>query len=245
MSEISNHVVILNGEQIPAEAMPKHIAIIMDGNGRWAKKRGMPRNLGHRQGAKTFSDIAKHCRDIGISYLTVYTFSTENWSRPKEEVDYLMDLLAEYLADVKKHEKENIRLRFLGDGTPLRADLRKQIDDIESRSAKNDGITVNIALNYGGRDEIVRAARKLAAKGTRPESITEESFSNALDTAGLPDPDILIRPSGELRLSNFLLWQLAYTEFVFMDVLWPDFTPADLNSAILQFTRRERRYGGL
>lgn len=201
--------------------------------------------MGHRQGAKTFSDIAKHCRDLKIPYLTVYTFSTENWSRPKEEVDYLMDLLAEYLGDVEKHEKENIRLCFLGDKGPLRADLKEKIIDIEARSAKNDGITVNLALNYGGRDEIVRAARKLAAKGIRPEDITEELFSSALDTSGIPDPDLLIRPSGEKRLSNFLLWQLAYTEFVFMDVLWPDFTPADLNDAILQYARRSRRYGGL
>lgn len=245
MPDKSTHTVSLNGEQIPVEAMPKHIAIIMDGNGRWAKKRGLPRNMGHRQGAKTFSDIAKYCRDIGISYLTVYTFSTENWIRPKEEVDYLMNLLSEYLNDVKKHEKENIRLCFLGEKGPLREDLKKKISDIEERSAKNDGITINIALNYGGRDEIVRAARKLAAQGMRPEDITEETFSSELDTAAIPDPDLLIRPSGEQRLSNFLLWQLAYTEFVFMDVLWPDFTSADLNDAILQFSRRSRRYGGL
>ena len=245
MPDNPSRMVSLNGVQLPADAMPKHIAIIMDGNGRWAKKRGLPRNMGHRQGAKTFSDIAKYCRDIGIPFLTVYTLSTENWSRPKEEVDYLMNLLSEYLDDVKKHEKENIRLCFLGDKTPLRDDLKKKIIDIEQRSAKNDGITVNLALNYGGRDEIVRAARRLAAQGVRPEDITEETFASALDTAGIPDPDLLIRPSGELRLSNFLLWQSAYTEFVFMDVLWPDFSPADLNDAILQFSRRSRRFGGL
>lgn len=243
MSETARDFVILGEEQIPAGAMPRHIAIIMDGNRRWARLNGKSKNEGHRQGAQVFSDIAKYCRDIGIKYLTVFAFSTENKGRTKDEVDYLMDLLARYLSDVEKHEKENIRLCFLGDKGPLRPDLKAKIMDIEARSAKNNGITVNVALHYGGRDEIVRAVKKLLASGVRQEDITEEVFSDALDTGGIPDPDLLIRPSGELRLSNFLLWQCAYTEFVFMDILWPDFKPADLDRAILQYTRRSRRRG--
>ena len=236
-------------KEISPQALPKHIGIIMDGNGRWAKSRGLPRTAGHRQGAKVFSEIAKYCRDNGIRYLTVYAFSTENWSRPKSEVDAIMNLLAEYLSDVKKHDEENIRLCFLGEKDPLREDLRRQMMDIESRSAKNDGITVNIALNYGGRDEIVRAARRLAQEcldgKLSVQQITEESFSAHLDTSGQPDPDLIIRPSGEQRTSNFLPWQSTYAEYVFMNVLWPDFTAKDLDKAILEYLHRSRRFGGL
>ena len=236
-------------EKVPQEMLPKHIGIIMDGNGRWAKRQGLPRKAGHRQGAKAFSEIAKYCRDIGIQYLTVYAFSTENWSRPKAEVDAIMDLLEEYLADVKKHEEENIRLRFLGEKAPLRENLRRQMAEIEQKSAKNDGITVNIAINYGGRDEIVRAVRALArrcAEGTlSPDEIDEAMFSQALDTGGQPDPDLIIRSSGEMRTSNFLPWQSTYSEYVLMDILWPDFKPADLNRAILEYLQRSRRFGGV
>lgn len=238
-------------DQIPKETLPTHIGIIMDGNGRWAKRRGLPRKMGHRQGAKVFSDIAKYCRDIGIRYLTVYAFSTENWLRPKEEVDAIMDLLSEYLADVKKHqdENENIRLCFLGEKSALREDLRQQIVEIEQQSAKNDGITVNIALNYGGRDEIVRAVRSLSRQCVEgllsPDAIDEALISATLDTGGQPDPDLIIRPSGEKRTSNFLPWQSTYSEYVFMNILWPDFTPADLDQAILEYLQRSRRFGGV
>ena len=236
-------------ENIPREALPKHIGIIMDGNGRWAKRQGMPRKMGHRQGAKVFSDIAKYCRDIGIPYLTVYAFSTENWSRPKDEVDAIMNLLSEYLADIKKHKDENIRLCFLGEKSQLRPDLQTQIADIEERSSKNDGITVNVALNYGGRDEIIRAVRKLAAQcaeGTLdPAQIDEKLLSDTLDTAGQPDPDMIIRSSGEMRTSNFLPWQSTYSEYILMNILWPDFKPADLDRAILEYLQRSRRFGGV
>ena len=236
-------------ENVPKEALPQHIGIIMDGNGRWAKRQGMPRKMGHRQGAKVFSDIAKYCRDIGIPYLTVYAFSTENWSRPKDEVDAIMNLLSEYLADVKKHQEENIRLCFLGERTKLRSDLQEQIADIEERSKNNDGVTVNIALNYGGRDEIIRAVRKLAkqcaAGEIDPDTITESMLSDMLDTSGQPDPDMIIRPSGEKRTSNFLPWQSTYSEFIFMNILWPDFAEADLDAAIAEYHRRNRRFGGV
>ena len=234
---------------VPAQRLPRHIGIIMDGNGRWAKNRGLPRSAGHKPGADTFGRIAKHCRELGIPYLTVYAFSTENWKRPADEVDAIMGLLRQYLRETFKHQEENARLQFLGDRTPLAPDIREMIDKAERGSEGNTGIHLNVALNYGGRDEIVHAARSLArrcvAGELSPEEIDEQRFSDSLYTAGQPDPDLIIRPSGEFRTSNFLPWQAAYAELVFMDVLWPDFTPAHLDEAILQYLHRSRRFGGL
>lgn len=231
------------------EALPRHLGLIMDGNGRWAKKRGLPRSAGHKQGANTFRDIVKYCREIGIEYVTAYTFSTENWKRPKEEIDTIMNLLREYLKETYKFKEENARLCFLGDLTPLDDDLKQMIQEVEEGSRNNTGITVNIAFNYGGRHEIVMAMRKLAQQvqeGTlSPEQIDEQRISNSLYTQGQPDPDLVIRPSGEFRTSNFLLWQSTYAEYVFMDVLWPDFKPAHLDKALLQYAQRSRRFGGI
>lgn len=229
--------------------IPKHIAIILDGNGRWAKKRGLPRNMGHRQGAKALGPVLRHCKQLGIKYLTLYVFSTENWSRPDDEVKGIMELLRQQLKEADKYVGENVRIRILGDASRLDEDIRKSIEDIESRSADNDGLTVSFALNYGGRQEITRAARlaceRLIAEGREPSSLTEQDIESCLYTAGFPEPDIIIRPSGEKRLSNFLLWQCAYSELVFMDILWPDFTPDALDDAIAEFSRRSRRFGGL
>ena len=230
-------------------SVPQHIAIIMDGNGRWAKQRGLPRNAGHRQGAKVFETICDYCQKIGVKYVTAYAFSTENWKRPQNEVDAIMDLLRSYLKEAAKQVKRNVCLRFLGDRTPLAPDLQELIEQAERESAANTGITVCIALNYGGRDEIVYSARALAEKAAKgqldPACIDEGMLAENLYSGGIPDPDLMIRPSGEKRLSNFLLWQLAYAEFVFLDVLWPDFTPADLDEAIRQFQLRNRRFGGI
>jgi len=230
-------------------SVPQHIAIIMDGNGRWAKQRGLPRNAGHRQGAKVFETICDYCQKIGVKYVTAYAFSTENWKRPQNEVDAIMDLLRSYLKEAAKQVKRNVCLRFLGDRTPLVPDLQELIEQAERESAANTGITVCIALNYGGRDEIVHSARALAEKAAKgqldPARIDEGMLAENLYSGGIPDPDLMIRPSGEKRLSNFLLWQLAYAEFVFLDVLWPDFTPADLDEAIRQFQLRNRRFGGI
>lgn len=229
--------------------VPAHIAIIMDGNGRWAKRRGLPRNAGHKQGAKVFQNICDYCRKIGVKYVTAYAFSTENWKRPQNEVDAIMELLRSYLKEASKQTRKDARLLFLGDRTPLADDLQRLMEKVERESANNTGITICIALNYGGRAEIVNSARELAwmaAQGKLdPDSIDESLFESYLYTGGIPDPDLLIRPSGELRLSNFLLWQLAYTEFVFQDVLWPDFTTAHLDQAIDQYTKRNRRFGGI
>ena len=228
---------------------PNHIAIIMDGNGRWAKSRGLSRSAGHREGAKTVERIAEHCRQIGVRYLTLYAFSTENWNRPKEEVDAIFDLLRRYLADIEKRKNDTARMIFLGDRTALAPDIQERMALCERESQNHTGMTLSIAVNYGGRDEILRAARKLAEKAKAgildPAGIDEAAFSRELDTAGQPDPDLVIRPSGEMRLSNFLLWQSAYSELVFMNVLWPDFTPADLDEAILEYHRRNRRFGGV
>ena len=231
------------------ELLPRHLGIIMDGNGRWAKARALPREAGHRAGAKVVREIIRYCAQLGIPYLTVYAFSTENWKRPPHEVEALLDLLRSYLSDVEQYRKENARLRVLGELSPLPGDLQESIRRAEAESAANTGITVNIALNYGGRDEIVHGVRSLArdcAQGKLdPESITEELLSSRLYTAGEPDPDFIIRPSGELRLSNFLLWQSAYAELLFMNVLWPDFTPEHLNYALYQYALRDRRFGGV
>ena len=229
--------------------VPAHIAIIMDGNGRWAKRRGLPRNAGHKQGAKVFQNICDYCRKIGVKYVTAYAFSTENWKRPQNEVNAIMELLRSYLKEASKQTRKDARLLFLGDRTPLADDLQRLMENVERESANNTGITICIALNYGGRAEIVSSARELARMAAQgkldPDRIDESLFESHLYTGGIPDPDLLIRPSGELRLSNFLLWQLAYTEFVFQDVLWPDFTTAHLDQAIDQYTKRNRRFGGI
>ncbi len=228
---------------------PQHIAIIMDGNGRWAKQRGLPRTAGHKAGAETFRRIANYCRTLGVRYLTVYAFSTENWKRSADEISGIMVLLKRYLEEaIRDMEKNHVRFCFFGDLSALSPGLRKLCEDAMSRSAEYHEVQVNFCLNYGGRDEIVRAARAFArqvADGERkPEDLTEGLFSTYLDSAGVPDPELIIRPSGEERISNFLLWQCAYAELVFMNVLWPDFTPTDLDEAISEYHRRNRRFGG-
>ena len=229
--------------------IPRHIAIIMDGNGRWAKKRGLPRTAGHAAGAETFRTIANYCRSIGVEYLTVYAFSTENWKRSQEEISGIMTLLRKYLEEsLRDMEKNQVRFVFFGDTTKLSPDLQELIRKTEERSRRYEGVQVNFCLNYGGRDEIVMAARRFAEDclrgGKKPGELTEEGFSGYLYSAGVPDPELIIRPSGELRTSNFLLWQSVYSEYVFLHVLWPDFTPADLEKSIDEFNRRSRRFGG-
>lgn len=230
--------------------VPEHVAIILDGNGRWAKKRFMPRNYGHAQGSKTVEQICEDAWNLGIKYLTVYAFSTENWSRPQKEVDALMKLLRSYLKDcIKRTTKNNMRVRVIGDKTGLSEDIRNSIEELERVSAVNTGLNFTIAINYGSRDEMrramVRMAKDVEEGKVKSEEITEEVFKGYLDTWEIPDPDLLIRTSGEQRLSNFLLWQLAYTEFVFMEVLWPDFNRNELIRAIRQYNGRERRFGGI
>ena len=230
--------------------VPCHIAIIMDGNGRWAKRRGLPRTAGHAAGAETFRKIANYCRTLGVKYLTVYAFSTENWKRSAEEVSGIMKLLGKYLEEaLQDMEKNHVRFRFFGDLTRLSPALQKLCADAQTRSADYSEVQVNFCLNYGGRDEILKATRRFAeevAAGKRkPEELTEELLSTYLYSAGVPDPELIIRPSGEMRTSNFLLWQSAYSEYVFMDVLWPDFQPKDLDGAIAEYNRRNRRFGGV
>lgn len=229
---------------------PEHIAIIMDGNGRWAKKRGLPRTAGHSAGAESFRRIANYCRSIGVKYLTVYAFSTENWKRSQEEVSGIMKLLGKYLREAMADMgKNHVRFRFFGDLTRLSPDLRDLCLQAENTSSEFDDVQVNFCLNYGGRDEIIRAARRFArdvAEGKqKAEDLSESLFETYLDSAGIPDPELVIRPSGEQRTSNFLPWQSAYSEFVFMDVLWPDFGPDDLDRAISQYHQRNRRFGGV
>ena len=230
-------------------AVPEHIGIIMDGNGRWAKKRFLPRTAGHIKGAEVFQQITRYCQKIGVKALTVYAFSTENWSRPPEEVEAIMNLLRKYLNDADLFKDENIRIRFIGDITALADDLQKEILHIEDYSRNNDGLLLNIAVNYGGRQEIVFAARSLAKDVLEgkisPEDIDENMFNDRVFTNDCPPVDMILRPSGEERISNFLLWQCAYSEFVYMDVLWPDFTPADLDKAIEEYSNRQRRFGGI
>ena len=238
-------------EQLLPEALPTHIAIIMDGNGRWAKKRGLPRYAGHVTGAKVFRTITKHCERRGIRYLTVYAFSTENWKRPPEEVDAIMNLLRQYLKEsLADFKSENIRTRFLGDRAPLAPDICELMAEAEESTAHKTGMCLNIALNYGGRHELTQAmqqmAREVQAGMLSPEDIDEDTVSAHLYTAGQPDPDLILRPSGEHRLSNYLIWQAAYAEYVFMDkILWPDFTPRDLDAALLEYAHRNRRFGGI
>lgn len=228
--------------------IPEHVAIILDGNGRWAKKRGMPRNYGHAQGAKNVEVICRAAYNMGIRYLTVYAFSTENWNRPKEEVDALMKLLNQYMKNCRKTaKKNNMKVRVIGDKSGLSEEIRKDIEALEEATKEYDGLNFTIALNYGGRDELTRAIKKIAASVQRgeldPEDISEETVGASLDTAELPDPDLLIRTSYELRISNYLLWQLAYSEFYFTEVPWPDFDERELQKAVEAYQQRDRRFG--
>ena len=230
--------------------IPQHVAIILDGNGRWAKSKGMPRNYGHTVGAKNVETVCQAAHDMGIKYLTLYAFSTENWNRPDNEVNALMKLLRDYLKTcIKRANKNNMKVRVIGDITGLSEDLQEKIVELEKASKDNTGINFTIALNYGSRDEMVRAMRHMAddlsSGNLSKDEITEEVFNGYLDTKELPDPDLMIRTSGELRLSNFLLWQMAYTEFYFTDVAWPDFNKAELVKAIEKYNQRDRRYGGV
>lgn len=231
-------------EQVKTEfsVLPKHLGIIMDGNGRWAKKRGLPRTAGHKVGADVFKKISKECGRLGIEEVTFYAFSTENWKRPKEEVDALMKLFHDYLIEAKEdlEESGNMRIHFVGEREGISPDLLKLMDDADETTDSRTGTIINLAVNYGGRQEIVSAVNKLIASGKT--SVTEEDISNNVYTA--PDCDLIIRPSGEERLSNFLLWQAAYSEFWYSDVLWPDFTEKDLHSALAEFEKRNRRFGG-
>ena len=225
--------------------LPQHIAIIMDGNGRWAKKKGLPRTAGHISGAKTFKNIARYCNKIGLKYLTVYAFSTENWKRPADEVDGIMNLLRDYLKDAENFKDENIRVRFIGDRTPLADDIKELMAKNENDSKNATGLTLYIAINYGGRDEIVKAVQKIVDSGIKADEINEQLISNMLYTCDCPDPDFIIRPSGEYRISNYLIWQSAYSEFWYSDILWPDFTEKHLEKAIADFNKRNRRFGGI
>ncbi|MBQ8116506.1 MAG: isoprenyl transferase [Lachnospiraceae bacterium] len=230
--------------------VPKHVAIILDGNGRWAKAKGLPRNYGHVEGAKTVEKICEEAYKMGIQYLTVYAFSTENWNRPQDEVDALMKLLRNYMKNcLKTAEKNRMCVRVIGDLTGLAEDLQVKIAELMEATKDNDGLHFQIAINYGGRDELVRAVRKLAGKVQAGElaaqDITADMINEQIDTAGIPDPDLLIRTCNEQRISNFLLWQLAYTEFYFTPVPWPDFTKEELVKAVEAYNHRDRKYGGL
>ena len=229
--------------------IPKHVAIILDGNGRWAKSKGMPRNYGHTVGAKNVETVCQAAHDLGIKYVTMYAFSTENWNRPENEVNALMKLLESYLKNcIKTADKNNMRVRVIGDKTRLSEKFQAQIRELEIASAKNDGLNLQIAINYGSRDEMLRAMHKMYAdvkEGKISENFSEKDFERYLDTADIPDPDLMIRTSGEQRLSNYLLWQLAYSEFYFTDVPWPDFGKEELEKAIEAYNQRNRRFGGL
>ena len=229
--------------QVDMSRLPRHIAIIMDGNGRWAKMRGLPRTAGHKVGAETFRRIARHCKKLGIQYLTVYAFSTENWKRPKEEVDAIMGLLDQYLREaLPSMEKEHIRVKFFGDLSVLDPELRELAEKANALSDTIEGVQANLCLNYGGRDELVRAAKACAEAGVE---WTEENFGKFLYSADVPDPELVIRPGGEQRISNFLLWQCAYSEFIFTPTLWPDFDEKTLEEAIIAYQQRDRRFGGV
>ena len=239
----------ISQDQLKKLPPPQHIAIIMDGNGRWAKQRGLPRTAGHAAGAEAFRRTANYCRELGVKYLTVYAFSTENWKRSEDEVAGIMRLLGNYLQEaLRDMEKNRVRFCFFGDLSRLSPQLQKLCSDVQNRSADYD-VQVNFCLNYGGRDEIVKAAqafaKDVAAGKHAPEELTEALLSDYLYSAGVPDPELIIRPSGELRTSNFLLWQSAYSEYVFLNVLWPDFKPEDLDEAIAQYHLRNRRFGGV
>ena len=225
--------------------LPRHIGIIMDGNGRWAKKRMLPRTAGHAQGAKAFRRCLRHCIDLGIESVTFYAFSTENWKRPAEEVNTIMKLFSEYLDEGLGMSEDDVVMRFIGDMSPLSDELKTKIAKMQAETSGNHGTVCNIAVNYGGRDDILHAAKQLIAEGADPDTLTEDMLGERLYTAGQPDVDLIIRPSGEQRISNFLIWQAAYAEYVFMDVLWPDFTEKDLDFAIGEYAKRNRRFGGL
>lgn len=237
-------------EVVSTGKLPKHIGIIMDGNGRWARQRGLPRQAGHVTGARVFRKIVKHCEKRGIRFMTVYAFSTENWKRPQAEIDAIMNLLREYLKEsLADFEKENIRTRFIGDRHPLAPDIQELMARAEASTAQKTGMTLNIAVNYGGQDEILYAVKRLAGDVLNGrlslDGIDAAQLEDRLYTAGQPDPDLILRPSGEQRLSNFLIWQSAYAEYVFQDILWPDYTPADLDEALREYARRHRRFGGV
>jgi undecaprenyl diphosphate synthase len=228
--------------------LPVHIGIILDGNGRWAKKRGLPRTVGHAAGAENFRTIATFCREIGIKYLTVFAFSTENWKRPKDEVDAIWELLRKYLAEsIEKMERDRVKIRIMGAPDMIPEDIRELMDRTKELSERFDGITLCICLNYGGRDEIVHAVREMVVRNRdiKPEMITTELIEKHLYSAGIPDPDLIIRPSGEMRMSNFLIWQSAYSEFYSTKTLWPDFDTEELVKAISEYQKRERRFGGI
>ena len=236
--------------QVDMSRLPRHIAIIMDGNGRWAKKRGLPRKAGHAAGAETFRTIATYAKELGLEYLTVYAFSTENWKRPEDEVSSIMGLLERYLKEaIETMAKDKVKMAFFGDLSPLSPKLQELCHRTEEISKGYDGCQVNICFNYGGRAEIIRAAMEFARRcqqgQANPEDLTEEALGDLLYSAGVPDPDLVIRPSGEVRISNFLLWQSAYSEFYFTDVLWPDFIKEELLRAIADFQNRSRRFGGV
>lgn len=230
-------------------SVPVHVGVIMDGNGRWAKKRGMPRKFGHREGAKTFRAITRHAKALGIQYITYYAFSTENWKRPKDEVDAIMDLFEKYLDEVRDFIEENIRVRFIGDRSRLSENLQKKMASVEEDSKDFDSMTLVLAINYGGRDEICHAAKTLAQQvkegKLEPEDITMDMIERNLYTEEIPPVDLVIRPSGEQRLSNFMIWQAAYAEFYYTNILWPDFKGADLEKAVLAYSERNRRFGGV
>lgn len=240
-------------EMLENIVLPEHIGVIMDGNGRWAKQRGLERSAGHKAGADVFRKICDYAAEIGIKYITFYAFSTENWKRPAGEVSAIMDLFRDYLFEAQEREEENIakgmKIRYIGDRTALPEDIVKLIEQLENQSADKTAITVNLAVNYGGRDEILNAVKHLAknveAGVLKAEDITLKDIDGYLYTAGQPDPDLIIRPSGEYRLSNFLIWQAAYSEFWFSDILWPDFTSDDLDKAIIEYSKRNRRFGGV
>ena len=234
---------------VDKEKLPVHIGFIMDGNGRWAVKRGLPRKMGHREGAKAFRKIARYCKDIGIKYITFYAFSTENWKRPKEEIDEIMRLFGEYLNEAEDFRKDKTRLLFLGDKSAFDEKLRNRMTELEEASAEFDEMTLMLAMNYGGRDEIVRAAERAAEMVLNREiklsDIDEKLLGSLMYTGGIPDADLIIRPSGEKRISNFLTWQSAYSELYFTDVLWPDFTSKELDKALEDYASRSRRFGGV
>lgn len=234
---------------VDKDKLPVHIGFIMDGNGRWAQKRGLPRKFGHREGASAFRKIARYCKKIGIRYATFYAFSTENWSRPKDEIDELMKLFGEYIDEVSDYAEENTRLIFLGDKSAFGKEMADKMSELERESRDFNDMTILLAMNYGGRDDIVHAARRIAAmvenKEIKHSDVDESLISGLLYTGGIPDADLIIRPSGEKRLSNFLIWQSAYAEFYFTDVLWPDFTPKELDKALEDFASRKRRFGGV
>lgn len=229
--------------------LPVHIGFIMDGNGRWAQKRGLPRTFGHREGAQAFRKIARYCKKIGIKYITFYAFSTENWSRPKEEVDAIMALFSQYLEEADNFAEDKTRLIFLGDKAPFSPKMRERMIELEKASENFDEMTLALAINYGGRDDIVHSVKRIAelveSGDIRSSDIDESLVGSLLYTGTMPDADLIIRPSGEKRLSNFLIWQSAYAEFYFTDVLWPDFTPAELDKALKDFAQRNRRFGGV